>query len=57
MAEITGNPYVDAGLAIAPAILSFFGGRETNTLNLQIAREQMKFQETMSNTAVSSNRS
>ncbi len=35
-----------------PGILSFLGGKSTNAKNLKIAREQMAFQERMSNTAV-----
>lgn len=33
------------------ALLGFFGNQRTNAANLQIAREQMAFQERMSNTA------
>ncbi len=35
-----------------PGILGFLGGKDTNAKNLKIAREQMAFQERMSNTAV-----
>lgn len=35
----------------ASGVLSFLGGERSNKQNLQIAREQMKFQERMSNTA------
>lgn len=35
----------------APAVAAYMGQRETNQKNLQIAREQMEFQERMSSTA------
>lgn len=47
------DPYTVASSAAAfgSQILGYFGQRETNATNRKIAREQMKFQERMSNTA------
>lgn len=40
-----------AAAAAIPAVASFIGGSQANATNRAIAREQMKFQERMSNTA------
>lgn len=45
-------PWIAAGASIASGLLSSSGQRKANQQNLQIAREQMKFQERMSSTAV-----
>lgn len=42
-----------AGAAVVPSVVSAFGQHKANQANLQVAREQMSFQEGMSNTAVS----
>ena len=44
--------WIAAGAAVAGGLISAHGQKEANDQNLQIAREQMKFQEKMSNTAV-----
>lgn len=54
----TGNPFpalIQAGGSLlgglARGALGYFGQREANEMNLQVAREQMAFQERMSNTS------
>jgi len=42
---------MEAGLALGAAALNYFGAREANSTNRRIAREQMAFQERMSNTS------
>jgi uncharacterized phage infection (PIP) family protein YhgE len=49
MDPIVGAALISGGLG---AISSIFGGSSANKANKQIAREQMRFQERMSNTAV-----
>lgn len=44
-------PYWQAGAAALGAGLSYLGGSQANTKNVRLAREQMAFQERMSNTA------
>ena len=44
--------WFDVGAAAIGGIFSGFGQRSANKANLRIAREQMRFQERMSNTAV-----
>lgn len=44
--------WLSAGLGVLSAGAGLFGGSETNRQNRAIAREQMRFQERMSNTAV-----
>lgn len=44
--------WIAAGASIASGLLSSLGQKEANQQNIQIAREQMKFQERMSSTAV-----
>lgn len=46
------GPLTAIGSAVAGGIFSAWGQRKANKQNLQIAREQMSFQERMSNTAV-----
>lgn len=43
---------ISAALSAGSGILGYFGQRETNRQNMQLARDQMAFQERMSNTAV-----
>lgn len=45
-------PWIAAGASIASGLLSSSGQSKANRQNLAIAREQMKFQERMSSTAV-----
>lgn len=45
------GPLLAAGLPLAAGAIDFLGGQATNSANLKIAREQMSFQERMSNTA------
>ena len=49
MDPIVGAALISGGLG---AISSIFGGSQANRANKQLAREQMRFQERMSNTAV-----
>lgn len=41
-----------AGVALGTGLLNFYGGERTNQANAKMAREQMAFQERMSNTAI-----
>jgi len=42
---------VGGGAALGGAAMSYFGARSANKMNQQMAREQMQFQERMSNTS------
>lgn len=45
------GPIVQAGVGLAGGLLGYFGQSKTNQANAQMAREQMQFQERMSNTS------
>lgn len=47
-----GRTALDIAIPLASAAGSFYGGERANKMNLQIARENMAFQERMSSTAV-----
>lgn len=50
-ALLGGAPGAAAGAAIGGGLASYQGGTERNEAQIEMAREQMKFQERMSNTA------